>query len=727
MKHLGLWLGASALVLANCAPALADPQGGGPGGTPGPAANTTYLDGCVYTAAGFTPVSGQQMGLSCDANGKLIVSASVSASVSGFTPSASGARGTNFTVNTTDSSGALPTGVTDVFVNTGANPIYCNVNGVAATTADTLLTASGGGWAPTIPAGITTLHCIATGGASTVNLLGGSGLTTTNWGGGSGGSGGGGSVTQGTSPWVDNITQIGGSSLILGSALSSGSIPVVIASDQASVSVKQATGTNLHAVLDTTSTTAVTQATGTNLHAVLDTTSTTAVTQATAANLNATVVGAGTAGTANANPVTVQGIASMTPVQVSQATAGNLNATIVQPALELAQASLTSGQKGVLIQGAVTTSAPTYTSAQTDPLSLDTAGNLRVNVVAGSAGNACSSATGSAVPAQGCFMAGGAAAGAGNQTGTTVKAASTSAASTDTALVVAEVPGSALITAVNAGMATPGSAILTGANTVQIGGTDGTNARVIATSTAGDPLVLLQTQTDTVMVGGVNVKEINAVTPLMGAGATGTGSQRVTAAQDTSTIAGSAPGTAGTASAQVVTVQGVTSMTPVQVSQVTASNLNAAVVGVGTAGSASGGVLTIQGVASMTPVQTTVNSGPCSGASIKSFIVAANTTSVAIDAAAGSVCGVGAYGVAAATPVWLKLYNIAQASTTCGTSAVTDRMLIATAATGNGAILSIPGGAAYSTAISACVTGGIADNDTTAPAATSYVVTIYYR
>lgn len=58
--------------------------------------------------------------------------------------------------------------------------------------------------------------------------------------------------------------------------------------------VTQATGTNLHAVLDTTSTTAVTQATGTNLHAVLDTTSTTAVTQATASNLNATVVGTGT-------------------------------------------------------------------------------------------------------------------------------------------------------------------------------------------------------------------------------------------------------------------------------------------------------------------------------------------------------------------------------------------------------------------------------------------------
>lgn len=42
----------------------------------------------------------------------------------------------------------------------------------------------------------------------------------------------------------------------------------------------------------------------------------------------------------------------------------------------------------------------------------------------------------------------------------------------------------------------------------------------------------LQTQTDTVMVGGVNIKEINAVTPLMGAGNGGTGSLRVNIASD---------------------------------------------------------------------------------------------------------------------------------------------------------------------------------------------------
>lgn len=44
-----------------------------------------------------------------------------------------------------------------------------------------------------------------------------------------------------------------------------------------------------------------------------------------------------------------------------------------------AQASATSGEKGPLAQCAVTTSAPSYTTAQTDPLSCNTSGGLRVD------------------------------------------------------------------------------------------------------------------------------------------------------------------------------------------------------------------------------------------------------------------------------------------------------------------------------------------------------------
>ena len=64
----------------------------------------------------------------------------------------------------------------------------------------------------------------------------------------------------------------------------------------------------------------------------------------------------------------------------------------------------------------------------------------------------------------------------------------------------------------------------------------------------------------------VNTAQVNGVTTLTGAGATGTGAQRVTASQDTTTIAGSAPGTAGSASANVVTVQGIASGTSLAVS-----------------------------------------------------------------------------------------------------------------------------------------------------------------
>jgi hypothetical protein len=45
----------------------------------------------------------------------------------------------------------------------------------------------------------------------------------------------------------------------------------------------------------------------------------------------------------------------------------------------VAQGSTTSGQNGPIIQGATTTAAPTYTTGQTNPLSLTTAGALRVD------------------------------------------------------------------------------------------------------------------------------------------------------------------------------------------------------------------------------------------------------------------------------------------------------------------------------------------------------------
>jgi hypothetical protein len=69
-----------------------------------------------------------------------------------------------------------------------------------------------------------------------------------------------------------------------------------------------------------------------------------------------------------------------------------------------------------------------------------------------------------------------------------------------------------------------------------------------------------------------NVAQVNGVTVLTGAGAVGTGSARIAVGQDTTTIAGSAPGTAGTPSANVVTVQGSGSGTALPVSGTVTGN-----------------------------------------------------------------------------------------------------------------------------------------------------------
>jgi hypothetical protein len=90
--------------------------------------------------------------------------------------------------------------------------------------------------------------------------------------------------------------------------------------------------------------------------------------------------------------------------------------------LLVTQGSTTSGEKGPLIQAAVTTSAPSYATAQTSPLSLTTAGALRVDgsavtqpvsvsgtaTVAGSGTfstqDAADGSTGAAVPAKAIYI-----------------------------------------------------------------------------------------------------------------------------------------------------------------------------------------------------------------------------------------------------------------------------------------------------------------------------------
>lgn len=157
-------------------------------------------------------------------------------------------------------------------------------------------------------------------------------------------------TTQGTSPWVENLTQVGGSALTLGQKTSAASIPVVISSDQSPIAV---TGT-----ITTSPNVNVHDGTGVSI-------------SSTGSSLNVDVT--------NTIPVSQSGSWSVT------ANAGtNLNTSALAldtsvTGLQVSQGSTTSGEKGSLVQGAVTTSAPTYTTGQTNPLSLTTSGALRTD------------------------------------------------------------------------------------------------------------------------------------------------------------------------------------------------------------------------------------------------------------------------------------------------------------------------------------------------------------
>lgn len=227
-------------------------------------------------------------------------------------------------------------------------------------------------------------------------------------------------TTPGTTNGVALVGVNGATALAGNGVAGPGSPRVTIASDN----------TPFHIIQDSGSTTVVTgnvtvvQPTGTNLHAVLDTTSTTAVTQATASNLNATVVGtgtfavqaaatqsgtwtvqpgntanttpwlvtgSGTAGSAAAGVQTVQGIASMTPILVqgtgtagTPATSvltvqGTASMTAVQVGGAVADAATASGNP-VPVGGIYNSALPLYTTGQRTQAQSGSRGSLNATL-----------------------------------------------------------------------------------------------------------------------------------------------------------------------------------------------------------------------------------------------------------------------------------------------------------------------------------------------------------
>lgn len=96
------------------------------------------------------------------------------------------------------------------------------------------------------------------------------------------------------------------------------------------------------------------------------------------------------------NSLTVDGTVSISGIAgtVSLPTGASTEASLAK--LTLGQSSTTATQTGPLVQGAVSATNPVYVAAQTNPISLDTSGGVRVHVIANDVATGGTSSTDSA-------------------------------------------------------------------------------------------------------------------------------------------------------------------------------------------------------------------------------------------------------------------------------------------------------------------------------------------
>jgi hypothetical protein len=222
---------------------------------------------------------------------------------------------------------------------------------------------------------------------------------------------------------------------------------------------------------------------------------------------------------------------------------------------------------------------------------------------------------------------------------------------------------------------------------------------------------------------GVNVSQINGVTPLMGNGASGTGAQRVTIANDSTGIL-----------AGVTTVSTVTNLSQLGG---TAIAMNTGTRSAGTqrvtiatddvVPASQSGTWTVQpgNTANTTPwlmSQTPATSGGASTCVVQS---AASTNATNCKASAGQLYGYDLVNTTA-TLYYLRLYNLSSSPTCSSATGFIRTIPIPASATGAGLTRDIAVGEAYGTGIGFCLTGGGTSTDNT-NAATGVYITLHYK
>lgn len=254
----------------------------------------------------------------------------------------------------------------------------------------------------------------------------------------------------------------------------------------------------------------------------------------------------------------------------------------------------------------------------------------------------------------------------------------------------------------------------------------------VAGGTSTNPIRVDPTGTTTQPVSGtvsitansaVNVSQINGVTPLMGNGASGTGAQRVTIANDSTGIL-----------AGVTTVSTVTNLSQLGG---TAIAMNTGTRSAGTqrvtiatddvVPASQSGTWTVQpgNTANTTPWLMSHIPATSGGTSVCYITSAASTNATNCKASAGQLYGFDLVNTTG-TIYYLRLYNLSSAPTCSSATGFVRTIPIPASTTGAGIARSIPVGEAYGTGLGFCLTGGGSSTDNT-NAATGVYVTLNYK
>jgi len=419
------------------------------------------------------------------------------------------------------------------------------------------------------------------------------------------------------------------------------------------------------------------------------------------------------------NLATIAGCVSASKLAVSGTITANIGTTnglaldTSVNGLLVAQGSATSGEKGPLMQGAVTTSAPSYTTAQTSPLSLTTGGALRVDASAGGTVTVTGSGT--------FTVSGTVTANVGTTNGLALdtsvngllvtQASTTSGQSGPLAQTATTTNAPTYTTAKTNPLSTDTSGLLRVSIKDTPANTNNFNINIAASAA-------------TVTVSGTVTANIGTTNGL--ALDTSVNGILVTQASTTSGQSGPLCQTATTTNAPTYTTAKTNPLSTdtsglLRVSlKDTPANTNSFLVT-----ATQGGTWTVQpgNTANTTPwlvTQTPATSGGDSVYSVNSS-GAANQDAAAIKASAGQLYGYSFFNTTASAR-YVKIYNLASGAT----SASTPFMRIYLPPTG-GANLWVGDGLAMGTGISIRLTTGAADNDAGACSANDVLANVYYK